>query len=917
MSYLLALAAMARADVPADFSALGPTWGVRFPSGLALVVHQDAAHPVVSVVTVIGAGQAADPAEREGLAHLVEHLWFRSHEPGEAETAEVIASLGGEFQAQTRRDETVYSVTAPRAALDRVLAVEGWRLRDALRGVTDEVLASEQRIVENEVIERQLATFEGFQRKLISRMFPRSHAYSKLREQSARGMGQATMAQARAWIGEHYLPGKSTLFLTGDVPDAQAILTLLDAAMGSQVLGAGIPTALVRDADVRVTVDPPLPRSPGFHWEVADLHQPVILLGWTLPPGRQADDSVLEFAAHVVERFVDFAARIQEPEVFERGDGAACGLDPRPLSSTLVCEIPLRWTRWPDEVAYTVVDVVSDLLQYRDDDVDELFEDAKADAFVGLLAEAEAESAHDPAQILESGIRYHYSGMHGTPASRAAALERVVGSDVISVARNWVTRGRAVGLGIVPRHESARVGADRLTAIEPAETHATSVAPSFDAALASHAAALDPAAWREETLDNGLRVVLAHEGEFPAVYASLVLPGGQLREPRPGASRLLWALTEVPAAKDRKKLGEKRRTAMARLYASSSESDHTYGVVTQPARTGLALELLSAQVRKLRIGWGDWGAYRKASRLSRNERDAGGLAYFLARERSLRDHPLVRRRARLGIFPLFDPMSAAITELYRGMYRPDGATLYVVGPFDAEAVMDEVEEAFGRWRGPVAPKDPLPELAGPPDPVARGIRVIEDAGADPATVVLACQLAPDPKGSDAPRRLSRALAWDYLWRRARQASGWTYTPMASSQAVPGGTQLMELALTVRPDAVADATALLFEVTDGLAKGNREMWGDEDLARARSRQVRELESSRRSGDGILGAIEQRDRVAGSRTELGRDLVELGLAGRAEVSAAMARCVGNESVVVAAPAKAIAAVRERWPEWVAGP
>src|SRR6185369_9392387 len=47
-------------------------------SGLRVLVQEDHNSPLIVVTSVFGVGGTSDPPGREGLAHLVEHLVFRS-----------------------------------------------------------------------------------------------------------------------------------------------------------------------------------------------------------------------------------------------------------------------------------------------------------------------------------------------------------------------------------------------------------------------------------------------------------------------------------------------------------------------------------------------------------------------------------------------------------------------------------------------------------------------------------------------------------------------------------------------------------------------------------------------------------------------------------------------------------------------
>ena len=57
------------------------THDFRFPSGLRVMFQHDPSQPVVAITAVTDHGASSDPAGREGIAHLVEHLWFRSELP--------------------------------------------------------------------------------------------------------------------------------------------------------------------------------------------------------------------------------------------------------------------------------------------------------------------------------------------------------------------------------------------------------------------------------------------------------------------------------------------------------------------------------------------------------------------------------------------------------------------------------------------------------------------------------------------------------------------------------------------------------------------------------------------------------------------------------------------------------------------
>src|SRR3954471_13320493 len=122
----------------------------RLPSGLRVVTE---ALPTARSVTIgawVGSG-ARDEADAEwGASHFLEHLLFKGSDRRSArEIAESIESIGGEMNAFTTHEQTVFYVRVPDAYLERGIEV----LSDVLWNPAfraDEV-ESERRVILEEI----------------------------------------------------------------------------------------------------------------------------------------------------------------------------------------------------------------------------------------------------------------------------------------------------------------------------------------------------------------------------------------------------------------------------------------------------------------------------------------------------------------------------------------------------------------------------------------------------------------------------------------------------------------------------------------------------------------------------------------------------------------------------------------------
>jgi zinc protease len=116
-------------------------------NGLQVVLVEDHWHPLVALAVGYRADSRYDPPGKQGLAHLLEHLTFRSL--GFPHTENVIPSArAGRASATTAHDTTCHSSQLLRPELEHALVIEAARM--ARLRVNGEDLAHERTIVAKE-----------------------------------------------------------------------------------------------------------------------------------------------------------------------------------------------------------------------------------------------------------------------------------------------------------------------------------------------------------------------------------------------------------------------------------------------------------------------------------------------------------------------------------------------------------------------------------------------------------------------------------------------------------------------------------------------------------------------------------------------------------------------------------------------
>src|SRR5947209_7297114 len=99
------------------------------PNGLTLVLSEDHSTPIVHLNLTYHVGSKNEKAGRTGFAHLFEHLMFKGSKNVQPEAhTSMLASVGGQSNAYTTDDETVFWETVPAQYLPLALWLEADRM---------------------------------------------------------------------------------------------------------------------------------------------------------------------------------------------------------------------------------------------------------------------------------------------------------------------------------------------------------------------------------------------------------------------------------------------------------------------------------------------------------------------------------------------------------------------------------------------------------------------------------------------------------------------------------------------------------------------------------------------------------------------------------------------------------------------
>jgi zinc protease len=209
------------------------------PNGLVVTIVADPSMPVVATQVWYHVGSANEGAANRGLAHLFEHLMFGATSAYEAGAySKLVAAAGGDDNAFTSPDETVYVAEVPPEVYPEVIRREGDRMRHL--AITQANLDKEKKIVTEEL--RLRGENDPLARLLIKaqKALLGSHPYAFDPTGSKDDVAAATVAQCRAFYDAYYHPNNAHVVVAGSV-DPDAALATIREAFGGYPRGGSTP----------------------------------------------------------------------------------------------------------------------------------------------------------------------------------------------------------------------------------------------------------------------------------------------------------------------------------------------------------------------------------------------------------------------------------------------------------------------------------------------------------------------------------------------------------------------------------------------------------------------------------------------------------------------------------------------------
>jgi len=931
-----------------DFS-LG-TMPFDFPTGLRILMQADPGYPIVTIMSVVDHGSTSDPVGKEGIAHFVEHAWFRSEHGDLPPIMDVIQDLGCDFNATTREDWTDYRTVCSSQHLDAMIRMESLRLTDPVVGLTEEEVTTEREVIRNELrmrMENSGGVFGEARRYLNESLWPSDHPYARLTIGTHGSLDNVKRADIEQFTVDYYRPDTTTIMFIGEIPaDRGEQFSLLLDNMDLSLLhpdlkdehlfqypkpefadnpdrnnpdhwltGAFDPATFKKgsadnqffqfaeprepriDSAVPAPEPPPVGKEGVFTYEAA-LDNPTVVVSWSLPAGYRGLDTQWNVAGNVLSAAVTqemgYGSMASDFREFDKNNSGCFYMAGR-FGSTMSCIATFEKGYTPD--GERVAEKLQDKFQALYDvgmreSWKYQFQQARNSFLAGAINQLDVVSSVMGGRTENTVVPAHLTGSVDAVSEQMRDAMQVQLNPIIAGVKKYVTRERASIVVLTPLPEDDIV-TDNSESSYAGATRGDDVGALQDdlsgytlEQIAAEGISPNLDNLRQATLQNGMTVVVMPQGEVPTANFRLILGGGSW-SPQPGLAKM--ASTFATAEVD-------DALQFAGFWSevfTQSRTTTAFGLSAPTGNIDSALFSMRKAVDTLvpeltgRVYW-----LQKQERAVKRQWKRESYWRGQVQGEVMGTPEWASGTTWEDVQAMKEYSTADIRGYYNRVLQPQNATLVVTGGVDPMEVIQMANTYFGGWEASAGTEvGPYPQPEGLGTPGASKVLLFDNKGSTQTQVSYQCRMPnSDYDGQWANKVLGKMFS-DKAFMKLRVEEGLTYGAYAFAQTVNDGRSYFGFQ-SLTPNVSTVRTIEVFE--ELMAAAENGDYSDNDVKQAKLRLVRKHGVADQSSGQLLNALMGPYNWGVPFTNILGEADMIANVSREQMNAAVAGC-SNHSVV----------------------
>ncbi len=695
-------------------------------NGLRVIVHEDFSCPIVVVDLWYHVGSKDENPERQGFAHMFEHMMFRGTDRlGPTDHFDFIRRIGGHCNGYTSFDQTVYVQTVPANQLELALWLEAERM--SFLKIDQNAFDTERMVVEEERRLGLNAPYGTLVEEALAAIF-QTHPYRWSPIGKIPHLRASSVPELRAFWNDYYGPNNATLVVAGAVKPEDAL-----------ALARRYFEWIPRCSTPRRVVDrEPLPEGPReVAFKLANAPVPLVGAAYRTTPLNHPDRTALELLAGILgdgnssriyRRLVaekELAVGVQCVNICLEQDGilalgAACSPGSGRMDEALAA------------LKKEIENVRKRKVRPRE------LEKARNQ----MLRKLASENLYVANKARTLGAAAVLEGDAARVNQRLDAVRAVSADDLRRAARQYLDPNLAITFR-VERNLQGMFDKDKTNAEDEAPITGQ---PETDPPAPGRPGALRPADYpaappmqgpldfdptpqsHSRRLDNGLKVAVVENHEAPFVSMTLRLRAGAWSETKPGCAAMALSMLAKGTKKHKESaLTEELETYAIELTGRADLDDASVAASCLTDQTERAAALMAEVVLHPAFDAKEFEKLRKQilSDLKISSAEPFYLADREMRRRLFGAHPYARTaQGEMEDVQALTPED--VKAWWSAFARPDMAWLCFSGDIDPDRAMGLAEAMFGGWKA----EGPRPEttLSDPPAPGPTHIYLVDKSG---------------------------------------------------------------------------------------------------------------------------------------------------------------------------------------------
>ncbi len=290
LRFQLSLNLLPTISLPLTLPVLDPQSVVRstLSNGLTVLIRRDRSAPVVAIVTFVSAGYFDETDDIVGIAHVLEHMYFKGTPArGVGEIAKQTKAVGGYLNAATIYDHTSYYTVLPSSSFEQGLDVQADAYARSL--IDADELGRELEVIIQEA-KRKADHPPAVATETLYELLHDRHRIRRWRIGREPGLRALTRDALFSFYRNFYHPGNTVLSIVGDV-DPDEALDAVRARYGA--LPSGEPARHPGQTEEGVA---------GFRYRewTGDIGQTQLAFGWRTPGTTHPDTPALDLLSAIL-----------------------------------------------------------------------------------------------------------------------------------------------------------------------------------------------------------------------------------------------------------------------------------------------------------------------------------------------------------------------------------------------------------------------------------------------------------------------------------------------------------------------------------------------------------------------------------------------------------------------------------------